>query len=94
MATRTERMVDNEKAFRIANERLVDALDSHQNPVPFLCECADPTCLARVDLDLDAYREVRSDPNHFFRIPGHLDAPGERVVETHAEYEVVEKEAA
>ncbi len=93
MATRAERLVENEEAFRAANDRLSEALGStNSTPIPFLCECADDTCLERVELDMDAYREIRSDSSHFFRLPGHLDAPGERLVEHRAGYDVVEKD--
>jgi hypothetical protein len=95
VTTRAERLVENETAFRAANERLVDALDgTNVGVVPFLCECADDTCLERVELDMDAYREVRSNPRHFFKLPGHPDAPGERTVERRPGYEVTEKAAA
>ena len=95
MATRAERLVENEEAFRAANERLSDALDGTSvGLVPFLCECADDTCLDRVELDMDAYREIRSNSSHFFRLPGHLDAPGERLVEHRSGYDVMEKEEA
>ena len=94
VTTRAERLVENETAFRAANDRLSDALDgTSRGPVPFLCECADDTCLERVELDMDAYREVRSNSQRFFKLPGHQEAPGERVVERRPGYEIVEKEA-
>ena len=43
---------------------------------------------------MDAYREIRSNSSHFFRLPGHLDAPGERLVEHRSGYDVMEKEEA
>jgi hypothetical protein len=95
VATRAERLVENEEAFRAANDRLSEAVGSHDSrPVPFLCECADDTCLARVELDMATYRKIRSNPRYFFRLPGHLDAPGEQVVEHRAGYDVMEKEGA
>lgn len=85
--------MENEEAFRAANERLVDAVDGAgtRAVVPFICECADDTCLGRVDLDLDTYREIRAGAHRFFRLPGHLDAPGETVISSHDGYDVVEK---
>ena len=97
MTTRADRLVENEKAFRMANERLLEVVgDMNSNPssLPFLCECADDTCLERIDLDLETYREIRSRSDRFFRAPGHMDAPGERVIEAHPNYEVVQKENA
>jgi len=93
VTTLAERLAENETAFRAANERLSDALDGTSvGLVPFLCECADDTCLDRVELDMETYREIRSHPRHFFKVPGHPDAPGERPVERHPGYEVMEKE--
>ena len=94
MTTRADRLVENEKAFRMANERLLEAVGDGSSSLPFLCECADDTCLDRVDLDLEAYRGIRSDSSLFFRVPGHMDAPGERVVAAHPGYEVIEKDDA
>jgi len=95
MATRAERLVENEQAFRTANDRLSGAVRTiGAGTIPFLCECADDTCLERVELDPETYREIRSNPSYFFRLPGHLDAPGERVVEKRSGYEIVEKEDA
>ena len=92
MATRAERLVENEEAFRKANDRLAGAVSpTTATAVPFLCECADDTCLATVELDMDTYRAIRSRPRRFFRLAGHLDAPGEVVVESRDGYDVMEK---
>ena len=92
MATRADRLIENEEAFRKANDRLAGAVSATTaTAVPFLCECADDTCLATVELDLDTYREIRSGSRRFFRLPGHLDAPGEVVVSSRDGYDVMEK---
>ena len=47
MATaREDRFVENEKLFRTANE---------DQSIPFLCECIDETCMARIDLTPHEY---------------------------------------
>ena len=61
--------------------------------MPFICECAEPSCREVVRLTLAAYREVRGDPRHFVNVPGHQVAAGAagRVVAQHDGYVVVEK---
>jgi hypothetical protein len=62
---------------RVANDRLRSAseqLPSHA-AVPFLCECGDPWCFARVDIALVEYDYVR-DFGGVVRLPEHT-APAE-----------------
>jgi hypothetical protein len=43
-------LVENQQRFRRANERLYGAVSpmvDGDRPVPFLCECADASCMAR-----------------------------------------------
>lgn len=42
--------------------------------MPFICECANPTCSEIVQLELSEYEEVRADSRHFFNVPGHQAA--------------------
>ena len=95
MKSREERLVENEEAYRSANERLVEAVEestSDDSVIPFLCECADDLCLGRVELTRSAYEEVRAHPDRFVIIAGHLQAEAEHVVDTLGPYELVEKE--
>jgi hypothetical protein len=43
--TREQRLAETQRAFRIANERLGDALERSDGneAIPFLCECMDDT---------------------------------------------------
>ena len=69
-----ERIAKNDAAFRDANERISAAADEHgvdAMRIPFICECADPTCKEIVRLWPEEYREVRSDPRWFLNAPGH-----------------------
>ena len=61
--------------------------------VPFICECADPTCSEIVPLEIDQYEEIRANPRHFLNIPGHqAAAQGVAVVVTERDgYVIVEK---
>lgn len=63
-------------------------------PVPFLCECADDSCLAPVALTLPQYRGVRSDEARFAIVPGHQTIDGEDVVTQNETFAVVEKPVA
>jgi hypothetical protein len=95
MGSREERLVENEKTFRSANERIADAAEkSGSNPskIPFLCECADDLCLGRVELTDAEYEEVRANRNRFVIIAGHPQAEAEHVVGMLGAYELVEKE--
>jgi hypothetical protein len=61
--------------------------------VPFICECADPTCMEVLRVELDEYRSVRSSPRRFLKAASHgADAgPAARLVSEHEGYVVVEK---
>lgn len=91
METREARLVENEETFRDANRVLAEATGD-ASPVPYLCECADDTCLGRVDLTREQYEEVRAHPRRFFILIGHARADGEHVVARFDHYEIVEKE--
>lgn len=90
-----ERIARNDVAFREANERIGAAAglyDLH-TPIPFICECADPTCTEIVTLKLEEYEEIRADSRRFLNIPGHEKAAqGAAVVVTERDgYVIVEK---
>jgi hypothetical protein len=91
---RDARLRDNEETFRRANERLEAAVgerDATADRVPFLCECADETCMGRVDLTLDDYRAVRAHKKYFVMLPDHTRSRGEEVVARRDGYEITEK---
>jgi len=43
-------------------------------PVPFICECADATCMDIVRLNTLRYENVRFHPRRFFTVRGHHTA--------------------
>jgi hypothetical protein len=90
---RDQHFAENQRAFRTGNERLQDAVGRRvgNEPVPFLCECLDETCLARVDLTLDEYASVRRHENRFVIVRDHPTLPGEEVVFETGAYQFVEK---
>jgi hypothetical protein len=94
MANRTERRAENQFRFNDANDRLREIARDQVNAgqtIPFLCECADDTCLGRVDLKLDEYESLHQDPSVFVIVPGHPRVDGEVVLRREAEFEQVQK---
>jgi hypothetical protein len=89
------RIAHNEALFREQNSLL--AVDFGQRylrdePLPFLCECADGHCTRTILLTLDEYSELRSHPAWFAVLAGHeLDTPLEQVVDDYDRYRVIEK---
>jgi hypothetical protein len=95
-ATTAERVARNDATFRAANEKIRVAAETFAatvERVPFICECAEERCVEVVRLDLEQYREIRSNRRWFLNVPGHEVAArgwGE-VVATRQEYVIVEK---
>lgn len=91
--SRDMRLAENQRAFRIGNERMREALETTAGgePIPFLCECMDDMCLGRVDLTLEEYEAVRRHENRFVIVHDHATLPGERVVQENGSYQIVEK---
>ena len=59
-------------------------------PVPFLCECADRRCFARLELMLEVYEGLRSDPQRYLTVPGH-EIPAAMVIEQTGTFALAEK---
>jgi hypothetical protein len=94
---RARKLALNQSTFRSANERIERAAQSHHfeanQGVPFICECADPSCDETVMLSLADYEAVRAHADRFFVAIGH-DGDGEtdeRTLETERGYALVEK---
>jgi len=95
MSERERRLALNEAMFREVNERveeMTNTFESGTRTLEILCECADTACTERLSVPTADYERVRSDSTHFLLRPGHEDATVERVIETRADYVVVEKE--
>jgi hypothetical protein len=93
VGSRQERLAENQKLFRLANERLDErtAPYSLKPLVPFLCECSDEACLGRVELTHRQYREVRAHPDRYVILKGHATIENERIVEEIDRFQIVEK---
>jgi len=74
--TTAERIARNDAIFREANDGIAEAAEEHRidGPIPFICECAEPSCREIVRLTIDEYRRVRSDPQQFVNAVGHQTA--------------------
>ena len=81
-----------EDVFRMANEEIAELARGHgwRFPIPFLCECADRHCFARLELTLEAYEQVRSDPGRYLTALGH-EIPDAIVIEQTQSFALAEK---
>jgi hypothetical protein len=95
-ARTAERVARNDATFRAANEKIRAAAETFAatvERVPFICECAEERCVEVVRLDLEQYREIRSNRRWFLNVPGHEGAARgwAEVVATREAYVIVEK---
>lgn len=82
----------NEVISRSLNEGLAKGEDKWPSDEPtFICECSDLSCAVEIRLALDIYRTVRSNPNRFVLVPGHMNPEIEKKVDEGDGYEIVEK---
>lgn len=90
-----ERIALNDARFRDANETIDQRAEEADftEHVPFLCECADPTCTTVLRLSLTEYEHIRTDGTWFLNAPGHVVAAqgAAHIVEEHDRYAIVEK---
>ena len=84
--------MQTEDLFRSANDAIAEKgqQSGWTLPGPFLCECSDLRCLARVELTLEAYAELRSHPGRYVLAPGHEVADAIEIRRTTA-FTLVEK---
>jgi hypothetical protein len=81
-----------EDIFREANIRIAAKARELQMepPIPFLCECSNKRCLARLHLALEEYDEARSDSRRYLTIPGH-EVSGAIVIAQNDRFALAEK---
>jgi len=90
-----EWLIENQQTIRSANERLQAVAAEVVSPdqlVPFLCECADGTCLGRVDMNVAEYDEIHTDRTRYSILHHHELANGEAVIEERALFDIVRKD--
>ena len=94
MSERARRVGLNEALFRTVNDEVRHVSERFAvvaQPMSVVCECERTDCYERIEVKLEEYERVRSDPTFFFVRPEH-DAPDvEDVVERHGGYWVVRK---
>ena len=94
---RVDRVARNEAVFRSLNEQLEsinrDLGKTSGDQMPVVCECGDLACVSQLDVPIERYEHVRSDPDLFFVRPGHEAADGEEVAERVDGFNVVRKRA-
>ena len=90
---RKERIAVNEGLFRNANERTAqwEEVQASDEPVLFVCECANPECRRRVRLSKEEYERVRQSSRHFAVVAGHQIPDAETKIEDNGEWLVIEK---
>jgi hypothetical protein len=96
MAQAEGRIIENNRLFREANERIRATSSEYSDPVdpiPFLCECPREDCTAIVRLSPSEYSAIRANSTHFFTATGHElnEEPVGEVVARHDGYVIVEK---
>jgi hypothetical protein len=87
--------MQTEDVFRSVNDCIAEKGSElgWRLPGPFICECSDVRCLARLELTLEAYRELRSHPLRYLIVPGH-EVPETVVVEQTERMALAEKREA
>ena len=95
MDERERRIGLNEAAFREVNERVRDlneAFGTITEKMEIVCECADPGCTERITMSVSEYEDLRSEPDRFAVVPGHVVPTDiEEVVAQGAGWEMVRK---
>jgi hypothetical protein len=88
-----ERGVKTQLVFRFANRRLQEVVDGRGDPsalIPFLCECADGDCRARLEATHSEFDVVHHDERRFFVLPGHVRVDGQQILYANDRFEIVE----
>jgi hypothetical protein len=90
------RLARNEVMFRAVNDRIRELAarfdQAAAEPLAFVCECADETCVERLTLTVEQYDDVRAIPARFVVLPGHEATPlVERVVYRSDDFAIVRK---
>ena len=84
--------VQTEDIVRSANDRIAEKARElgWRFPVPFVCECSDIRCFARLELTLETYEELRAHPQRYLTVPGH-EVAGAVVIEQTECFALAEK---
>jgi hypothetical protein len=102
-----ERKIENEVAFRQANEKVQQSLDTlnelakedgyehlpeiEDKPIHFYCECSDEDCKERIAMKPSVYNDIHKDRKRFLVKPVHETTSIEKVILKRKGYAVVQK---
>ena len=91
-----QRAARNQSLFREVNERVKDVNDGFHvftDLNDWVCECANESCVERIELSAQEYEHIRKHGARFFVAPSseHVWPEVERIVERHPNYWIVEK---
>jgi hypothetical protein len=96
MGVREDRIEENEKTFRAANDQLLEEWDDMQlarsRDVLFICECGDAACRQPMRMTIAEYEALREGDNTFAIVPGHLVAASEHLVGENERFATVKKQ--
>jgi hypothetical protein len=89
------RAARNQALYRQVNEKIAGLNEAFAELLGtrgrWICECAAEDCAEPIEMTLSEYEQLRSHPNRFAVLPGHVYTNVERVIEEHERYVVVEK---
>ena len=93
---RQSRAAKNQSLFREINERILDlnaAFSAVTTMGEWVCECANESCIAPVEMSSEEYEAIRATPRRFFVAPTdeHVWPDVEDVVARGSRYWTVEK---
>ena len=94
MDERAERIGRNEDLFRKVNQQIEgvnQAFGTFTGTMSILCECGKIDCIEQIEMTIDDYRDLRSEPTHFAVKPGHEIPDVEAVVERREGYFLIAK---
>ena len=96
MGVREDRIEENEKTFRAANDQLLEewsGLDfARSRDVLFICECGDAACRQPLRMTIAEYEALREDDDTFAIVPGHLIPASEHKIAENDRFATVKKQ--
>lgn len=91
MTERQKQVGRNENDARTANEAVSADDSSGTSTLSVVCECGNEKCDKPIEMSVDEYEVIRSEPAHFAVLDGHEILDCERVIASYDRYLVVEK---
>jgi hypothetical protein len=91
---RTRRVGANEAVFRALNEELEglnEAFAFASRTFLIVCECGDLTCVEQIEVSVEEYAQLRSDPTLFAVIQGHASPDTEEEIASRHGWDIVRK---